>query len=475
MLPINKQIITKLDSVLEEIYDRWELPGLAVAIIEQTEISFLKTLGFQNLETHLPLTSQSLFSSMSISKTFTSVAVMQLVEAGRVSLDTPVQEYLPYFKLADPRTKQITIRQILSHTSGMPDMDEMEYIRLWKNPQMDAGAAERMVRSLSGLELAHPPGEAFLYSNIAYNILGDLIAKVSGVPFETYMRQKVLIPSGMPNSTFLLDEVPSELLAMPHLRLPEMTVSPYYPFDRADGPSSNLLTNIVEMGCWAQMCLNRGKVGGIQVLQPESFATLWTPVVKRNWPPLYAYMGLGWNLGSLQDTRTVSHGGAGAGMNAFLLVLPDLGRAGVMMYNAESEAQYNLIDTLKDTLCDIPPQPGKVDWMVPICQAYHTGGRQGAFQKCAELQANKSEEFSFEEGSLIWVVFQMLLADRYESALDLLDLTIHTYPAFMYARVLRAQVYLEQGINEQAQKDLLQVIKVEPGNSKAIKLLEGLA
>ena len=468
---IESKTLNQFDNALEEIQQRWELPGLAIGIVEQSEITFLKTTGVQNLDTNSPVTADSLFCMASIAKPFVASAVMRLVENGLISLDHPIQDYLPYFKLADERASQISLRQILSHTSGIPDMDEMTYIRFWKNPEMDAGAAERYVRGLANLELVHPPGEQFLYSNIAYNVAGDLIAKVSGMSFETYLRQNILIPAGMADSTFLLEEVPTGRLAVPHLRVPEMIVTPTYPFHRADGPSSNLHASILDMCRWGEFCLEKGKANGQQVLQPASFETMWTPIIKRTWPPLYLSMGLAWNQGSFQGYQTISHGGGGAGINAFLLLLPDLDRAAVMLCNAESEAHYNLIDAMLAALSGCEPQAGKVDWMVPICQALGKGGREAAFEIGASIQTSEPKEYEFYDQSLIGCVYQMIIAGRFTAALDLLDLTTHFYPDNTYAIFLRAQVYLEMGELDMAQKDLQRVLEIEPRHSKALGLL----
>ncbi|MBN1903442.1 serine hydrolase, partial [Candidatus Sumerlaeota bacterium] len=224
----------KLDSVLQEIVSRWEIPGMSVGIVLNGEIAYTKVFGVQNLETKKPVSPDSIFCIASISKVFTATAIMQLAQRGAIDLDAPVQKYLPYFNLDDDRYKLITIRQILSHISGLPDFDYFEYEKLWRNPEYDDGAQERYVRDLSNRKMIANPGEAFHYSNIGYNILGDVIAKVSGMPFEVYMKEQILFPSGMQRSAFLLNEVDPELLAFPHLRTPGMTPYPFYPYHRGD-------------------------------------------------------------------------------------------------------------------------------------------------------------------------------------------------------------------------------------------------
>ena len=116
-----------LDSVLQEIVARWGIPGMGIGIIQEGEIVYARGFGVQSLDTKAPVTTDSLFCTASISKVFVATAVNQLAERGVLCLDAPLVQYLPYFQLADERSAQITLRQVLSHTSGMPDIDEHEY------------------------------------------------------------------------------------------------------------------------------------------------------------------------------------------------------------------------------------------------------------------------------------------------------------------------------------------------------------
>ena len=167
----------KLDAVLGEIMTRWGIPGLGIGIVEGNDIVYAKGFGVQSLDTGAPVTLDSIFCVASITKCFVATAVLQLAEQGKIHLDAPLVLYLPYFKLDDERYPQITIRQMLSHTSGMPDLEESEYDELVAHPEYDDGAAERYVRGLSSRKMSAAPGERFLYSNIAYNVLGELICQ----------------------------------------------------------------------------------------------------------------------------------------------------------------------------------------------------------------------------------------------------------------------------------------------------------
>ena len=132
-----------------------EVPGLALGLILDGEVVYAKAHGFQKLQPKEALTTQSLYHMASVSKPFVATAIMQLVEDGKLKLDEKLVTYLPYFKMADESYLQITLRQILTHTSGIPDVEDYE----WKTPEVDEQAAERYVKSFTDTKLDFRPGK----------------------------------------------------------------------------------------------------------------------------------------------------------------------------------------------------------------------------------------------------------------------------------------------------------------------------
>ena len=147
----------KLDTVLtpyiENIITSYDLPGVAVGIVKDNKIIYAKTFGYLNTETKEPVTLTSLFHMASVSKPFVATAIMQLVEQNKMHLDSTVVSYLPYFKLDDDQYKNITIKQMLNHVSGMPDVQDYE----WYKPVYDEGALEQYVRSISSKKMRSAP------------------------------------------------------------------------------------------------------------------------------------------------------------------------------------------------------------------------------------------------------------------------------------------------------------------------------
>ena len=180
----------QIDTYLTETVDRLRIPGLAIAVTRNDSVLYSSAFGYTNINTKRPMKPEHVFHWASVSKTFVATAILQLVEKGKIDLDEKLITYLPYFKQKDPDYKNITIRQMLNHTSGIGDVDDYG----WDNPQYDSGALERFVRSTANDDMRFPPGKDMAYSNTAYEALGDVIAKVSGTSFETYIRKNILEP-----------------------------------------------------------------------------------------------------------------------------------------------------------------------------------------------------------------------------------------------------------------------------------------
>jgi len=412
----------QLDQVLEDIKVRWGIPGLAIGLIEEGEIVQTYALGVQSLATGEPLSSDSLFCVASIAKCFVACAIMQLVEQDVLQLDVPLMEYLPDFLLDDDHYQEITLRQVLSHTSGMPDMDEIEYDQLVIHPEYDEEAPARYVHSLSNRKMIGIPGERFAYSNIAYNVLGYLIATQTGKTFEDYMKANILNPAGMTDSTFFFPDVPLSRLAVPHLRVPNMVPNPRIPYHRADAPASFLYTTVVDMCHWAVTSLNRGINKEERILSQYSYDLMWTPVAKRGYPPFREEMGLGWALGHFMGVRTVAHGGAGFGWTCHLILLPEKNSAAIILCNEESSAIESIEQAVVRALLDLEPKTGKVSWMIPIAGALHTGGIQAANTSYEEIK-NKPDYF-IDEYDLITLAYQLLSVGKTDLAVDVLKLNL---------------------------------------------------
>jgi len=355
----NKQIIkTELGNNLDDNFSplventikSHKLPGLAIGIVADTEIVYAKGFGAKNIDTQEPISPTTIFHMASISKPFVATAIVQLVEKGQIQLDAPVVTYLPYFDLDDARAGSITVQQMLSHVSGMPDVEDYE----WYNPQYDEGALERYVRGLTPQKLLTEPGTTFAYSNMAFECLGDVIAKVSGMSFADYVKKQILDPAGMTESTFLKPEHLPETWAAPHVQDPATRVWEGYPYNRRHGPSSTLHASAIETCNWAITNLQRGSFEGQRILDPLSYDVLWKP-----WAEIGEgeQMGLSWFLAEYRGERIVQHGGNDMGFRAHLVMLPDKMAAAVVLCNLMPAPAWEIACSALDIALGYEPNP----------------------------------------------------------------------------------------------------------------------
>jgi CubicO group peptidase (beta-lactamase class C family) len=307
--------IQQLQQSLEKIIQDKKTPGVAVGIIKDGKLVYARGFGVMNVDDpSRPVTPETLFHMASITKPFVATSVMQLVEQGKVNLDEPVVKYLPYFQLKDPRYTTITVRQMLTHTSGMPDVVDYG----WNKPEYDDGSLERYVRSLADKNLRWQPGSKFAYSNMAYEVLGDLVAKVSGKSFEDYVAANILEPVGMKSSTLLLKIADPAKLAAGHTQGKGKAIKPvaHYPYNRAHTPSSNLHSNVEDMARWVLVNLNYGELDGHRILQRSTYDVLWKPAAEAGRKD--RHVGISWFLGDFKKEPFISHGGGDDGFLTYV-------------------------------------------------------------------------------------------------------------------------------------------------------------
>ena len=340
------QAFKKIDSFLQLQVTTHNIPGIAIAITKGDRIIYQKGFGVASISTAKPLQAFHNFHIASISKTFTATAVMQLTEKGKLDINNPLITYLPYFRMKDDRYRIITIKQLLNHTSGMPDVEDYE----WEKNITDEGAAERYTKSLADSQLISDPAKEFHYSNIAFDIMADLVAKVSGKTFEAYVKENILIPLGMRKSSFFYPETDTSIRTSPHTGNPPQ-VNPVYPYNRMHAPSSTLNTSAEELAHWAIANLNDGKYNGKSILQAATLKQMMTPTFLSN-KERNVSIGLSWFSYPYRGSTNIEHGGGDLGYRTMLTLIPDKKLGIVLLCNHEDVKIFDMRNRIRDILLD---------------------------------------------------------------------------------------------------------------------------
>jgi CubicO group peptidase (beta-lactamase class C family) len=313
--------LAAMDAFVEDRMRRHGIPGIALAVVRGGEV--IHARGFGTDGRGQPMTADTPMFIGSVSKSFTGLAVMQLVAQGRIDRDAPVRTYLPWFEVADPdASARITVRHLLSHASGLSDLRYLESLRL-----PDDASIEELVRDLRRAEPVAPPGSEFHYFNPNYTVLGHLVEVVSGQPYADYLREHVFEPLDM-RRTFTEPEAARDAgLARGHLQAFGVPVPREQPFRLHGLPAGYLMSTANDMAHYLIAMNGGGSYGDRRVLSRFAMIELHAPS-----GPGHFYAN-GWMVGNHRGHRLVQHGGTNEAFKAEVMLLPDDDLALVLLAN----------------------------------------------------------------------------------------------------------------------------------------------
>lgn len=322
-----------LDAHIEKEMRRLNMPGVSLAIVRGDKIVHSRGFGRERPNGTAP-SPRTLFAIGSLTKSFTALAVMQLVEANKIELDHPVRRYLPWFRVADREASdKITVRHLLNQTSGIStSAGEIPLADFDDSP----GAAERQARALANVRLTHPVGAAFEYSNSNYNLLGLVIEAVCGESYSDYFRKHILAPLDMHRTCTSHSVAKRNGLAVGHQYWFGIPVAvPNMPVPYGSLAGGGILSTADDMAHFLIAQLNGGRYGDAQILSTAGIDEPHRGVAELSVAgrSLGRY-GMGWFADKLGQTRLLWHGGTLPDFAAFMALLPDQKQGVVLLCNA---------------------------------------------------------------------------------------------------------------------------------------------
>jgi len=343
--------LARIETMCSDAVVKGEIPGIVALVARNGKIVYYKAFGKADSQNNRNLKRDDIFRIASQSKAITSTAVMMLWEEGKFRLDDPISKYIPEFKnpqvlktfqysdtsyTTTPASGEITIRQLLSHTSGLGygviDGDERFKMIYHKAGTTDAFTEKQItiaesVKKLAKLPLHHNPGEKFTYSE-GLDVLGYLVEIVSGMPFDQYLKKHLFEPLGMNDTWFYLpNEKANRLVSVQQKndkgeweRYPSTFYDPDYPIKGAKtffSGGAGLSSTAKDYATFLQMYLNGGELNGIRILSRTTVQTILSNQIGNIWGDTGKYFGLafsvvdqkGQGLGDLGSTGTFEWGG----------------------------------------------------------------------------------------------------------------------------------------------------------------------
>jgi D-alanyl-D-alanine carboxypeptidase len=308
------------------------LPGMSVGLVYDQELIWTKGFGYADVEKKIAATPETIYRIASITKLFTSTAILQLRDAGKLQLDDPVSKHLPWFsiKKKEDDASVIRIRHLLTHTSGLPRESAFPY---WSTAEFPT--YEEMEKALPGQQAVFPAERRWKYSNLALAVAGEIVAAVSGVSYEEYVEENILKPLGMTSTHVRTIDAGHPQLAVGYSRRLPDTSRSISPFEDCKGisPAANIATNVQDLAKFAMLQFRDGPAGRQQILKGDTLREMHTV----HWLDEDWQMGWGWgfNVIRAKGKTYIGHGGSLMGYRTQLLLLPEEKVGIIIMTNAD--------------------------------------------------------------------------------------------------------------------------------------------
>lgn len=297
------------------------IPGLSAAVILGGRKVWAKGFGNADLEHKIPAGPHTIYRMASITKLFTATMLMQLRDAGKLSLDDPLVKYLPSFRLKSRfrDSRPITLRQVVSHTAGIPREGPIHRWRMAQSPSLD-----EVLNSLDQTESVFAPGTKYKYSNLSFALLGSALEYVAEQPYDVYITDHILRPLGMNESGFEVNEAMKPAAAKGYLLHKDGTLHPAS--QRPDGgafvPVGQLRSSVADISRFIDFQFSNGMWNGRRVLSESTLREMHNPVFMN--PDWLSGIGIGWFLSRMGTHVVISHDGGNPGFSADIAFLPDL-------------------------------------------------------------------------------------------------------------------------------------------------------
>ena len=362
--PKQVENITELETYLHQLTDSSNPPGLSVIVVKDGEIVYDNAFGYADAPRKIKAMPETVYHWWSMTKIPTAIAVMQLQEQGKLTLDDEVTKHLPWFEVAYPSSTSptITIRHLLQHTAGLknPIPAMIGWVHYDDSIPNQTDVLKKHLPKFNSLEFE--PGTKAVYSNSNYMVLGAVIEAASGQTYETYITENILQPLGMTQTGFVYAPSMAENEAAGSLPvvhfftplLPALLDTNALIRERSGKllwlnriyieatPPTGLIGSALDVAKLMMAYLNRVIPNGQLILLPESIATL------TNTPPING-RGLGWAIGESNGERYLEHGGGGPGFAATLRLYPDAGIGIAILANGTDLDRDGLADLLRKT------------------------------------------------------------------------------------------------------------------------------
>lgn len=370
----------KIDDVIKVSMARFDVPGMAVAIVENDKVIFAKGFGVTNLDTNKKVNKDTLFGIASNTKAFTTAALAKLVDEGKLSWDDRVIDHLPEFRLYDSYvTREMRIRDLLSHRSGL-GLGQGD-LMIW--PSTDKSVDE----ILAGLQYLKPASSfrsKYAYNNLMFVTAGEVVARVSGMSWNDYIEKNILQPLHMDNSRAGFSRIPksNKNWATGHIPM-DGTLHPFFVNYLEDFRGAGAIASSVsDMSQWLRTQLAGGKMpSGEQLFSEKQQAQMWHPHITsmasksafESYHQQFRGYGLGWSIEDYHGFKKLGHGGGILGMVSQVTLLPEKNLGIVILSNQQA---FGALSAVTHEVLEGALELEDKDWVEDLAKSHFEGKQQ---------------------------------------------------------------------------------------------------
>ncbi|MBS1493833.1 MAG: serine hydrolase [Bacteroidetes bacterium] len=452
--------VQKIDELINK-YVEYGLFNGSVMVVENGNTILSKGYGYSDFVNKTPNTPETKFRVGSITKQFTSMLIMQLVEKGKIKLDGKLSDYLPYYR--KDQGDKITIHNLLTHTSGIPNYTAIpDFMQKHLN---DPLTPKELILKYGSGDLEFEPGTSWNYSNTGYVILGAIIEEVTGKKYEEVLQENILNPLGMTNSGYEHNDVKMTNQAIGYDNNFNGVTPAKYIDMTIPHAAGAMYSTVEDLYKWDRALYTE------KLLSNDMKEKMFTPFLKN-----YAY---GWGTGKINvngtEKKVLAHSGGINGFNANIIRLVDDNIVVIGLSNFFNGQSGKMTNEISKIMFGFPYSLPAKPLMQVLISSASTKGLKEAVSEVKELAKDK-KNYSASEEDINLYGYQLLGDKKYDDAIEVLKLNVDLFPDSFNVYDSLGEAYLAKGDKENALKNYKKSVELNPKSTsglEAIKKLEG--
>lgn len=459
---------TKPDKIdgLMKLYSEYGQFNGTVLVAEQGKVIYKQGFGLANMEWDIPNQPDTKFRLGSITKQFTSMIILQLVEQGKLKLDGKITEYLPDYphKTGD----KITIHHLLTHTSGIPGYTE--FPNFFRDMSRNPSSPEAFVKLFADSALLFEPGAKFSYSNSGYFLLGVIIEKITGKPYEQVLQENILGPLNMNSTGYDHHSAILKKRASGYEKDGGSYINAAYLDMSLPYSAGALYSTVEDLYLWDQALYTD------RLLPKKTRDLLFAPYI----PAFGGGYGYGWGIAkvpigqSSDSVMVIEHGGGINGFNTLISRIPSEQDLVVLLNNTGAARLAAISRAIRGILYDKPYDLPKRSIADAVLAAIMEHGIASGLEQYNDLKQNHADTYALHEGEMNAAGYRLLQVNKVKEAIEVFKLNVDAFPKSSNVYDSLGEAYMVDGDKELAIKNYQKSVELDPNNLNGIKALKRL-